>query len=258
MKCATLSFALTVLMASITAAAGAEVPAQYRGLWCDARDGTYYRCRKATDEGYQHIRRDRIKLSEEGDCHITAVMPTTKGHRLRVNCPPGVLPDPPEHVNVRLDARGRLHFDSTEAEATGWEFDWRRCLVGSNVGNYRFRFSSSYLPPYVVDFDIMMKDDLSKPDFKVGSLWLGTASWVLDDGELGSRAEVLPHLRQGNTLVVYSRFGFAMADRGRRQGCKISDRLPSVLGREGAQEAPMIEFLLFCLLRSLASRGRLD
>jgi hypothetical protein len=30
------------------------------------------------------------------------------------------------------------------------------------------------------------------------------------------------------------------------------------LGREGAQEAPMIEFLLFCLLRSLASRGRLD
>jgi len=56
----------------------------------------------------------------------------------------------------------------------------------------------------VVDFDIMMKDDLSKPDFKVGSLWLGTASWVLDDGELGSRAEVLPHLRQGNTLVVYS------------------------------------------------------
>jgi len=204
MKCATLSFALTVLMASITAAAGAEVPAQYRGLWCDARDGTYYRCRKATDEGYQHIRRDRIKLSEEGNCHITAVMPTTKGHRLRVNCPPGVLPDPPEHVNVRLDARGRLHFDSTEAEATGWEFDWRRCLVGSNVGNYRFRFSSSYLPPYVVDFDIMMKDDLSKPDFKVGSLWLGTASWVLDDGELGSRAEVLPHLRQGNTLVVYS------------------------------------------------------
>ena len=65
MKCATLSFALTVLMASITAAAGAEVPAQYRGLWCDARDGTYYRCRKATDEGYQHIRRDRIKLSEK-------------------------------------------------------------------------------------------------------------------------------------------------------------------------------------------------
>ena len=111
MKCATLSFALTVLMASITAAAGAEVPAQYRGLWCDARDGTYYRCRKATDEGYQHIRRDRIKLSEEGDCHITAVTPTTKGHRLRVYCPPGVLPDPPEHVNLRLDARGRLHLD---------------------------------------------------------------------------------------------------------------------------------------------------
>ena len=66
----------------------------------------------------------------------------------------------------------------TEAEAErrrGWEYDWRRCIVGRNVGNYRLRFSSSYDPPYVVDFDIMMKDDLSKPDFKVGSLWLGSA-----------------------------------------------------------------------------------
>ena len=86
---------------------GGVVPAQYRGLWCEARDGTYYRCREATSEGYQHIHRDRIKLSEEGDCHIAAVTPTTKGHRLRVYCPPGVLPDPPEHVNLRLDARGR-------------------------------------------------------------------------------------------------------------------------------------------------------
>jgi hypothetical protein len=94
-----------------TLAAPPDVPAQYRGLWCEARDGTYYRCREATSEGYQHIHRNRIKLSEEGDCHITAVTPTTKGHRLRVYCPPGVLPDPPEHVNLRLDARGRLHFD---------------------------------------------------------------------------------------------------------------------------------------------------
>jgi hypothetical protein len=92
-------------------AAGAEVPAQYRGLWCEARDGAYYRCREANSEGYQHIRRDHIKLSEEGDCRIIAVTPTAKGHRLRVYCPPGVLPDPPEHVNLRLDARGRLHLD---------------------------------------------------------------------------------------------------------------------------------------------------
>jgi hypothetical protein len=86
MKCATLSFALTVLMASITAAAGAEVPAQYRGLWCDDSKG-YYRCRKATSEAYLHIRRDRINLSEEGDCRITAVTSSAKGHRLRVYCP---------------------------------------------------------------------------------------------------------------------------------------------------------------------------
>ena len=111
MKCATLSFALTVLMASIPAAAGAEVPAQYRGLWCDDSKGYYHRCRKATSEGYLHVRRDRINLSEEGDCRITAVTPNARGHRLRVDCPPEVLPDPPEHVNLRLDARGRLHLD---------------------------------------------------------------------------------------------------------------------------------------------------
>jgi hypothetical protein len=111
LKHVTLLLGLAILMTSVLAAAGAEVPAQYRGLWCEARDGTYYRCREATSEGYQHIHRDRIRLSEEGDCHITAVTPTTKGHRLRVYCPPGVLPDPPEHVNLRLDARGRLHLD---------------------------------------------------------------------------------------------------------------------------------------------------
>ena len=203
MKCATSSFALTVLVASITAAAGAEVPAQYRGLWCNDSKG-YYRCRKATSEAYLHIRRDRINLSEEGDCRITAVTTSAKGHRLRVYCPPDVLSDPPEHVNLQLDARGRLHFDSTEAEATGWEYDWRRCIVSRNVGNFGFRFWVDYLPPYVIDFAI---SDLRDPDFKVGSVWLGSASWVLDDGKLGSRAEVLPHLRQGNTLVAYSTDG---------------------------------------------------
>jgi hypothetical protein len=107
----------------------------------------------------------------------------------------------------------------TEAEADeaerrpGWEYDWRRCMVGRNVGNYRFRFRSSYESPHVVYFDIMMKDDLRVPDFKVGSVRLGSASWVLNDGELesrgelGRRAKVLQHLRQGNTLVVYSTDG---------------------------------------------------
>ena len=95
----------------------------------------------------------------------------------------------------------------TEAEAErrpGWEYDWRRCMVGRNVGNFDFRFSSSYGPPYVIEFYI---GDSRVPDFKVGSVWLGRASWVPDDGKLGSRAEVLPHLRQGNTLVVYSTDG---------------------------------------------------
>jgi hypothetical protein len=108
MKCATLSFALTVLMASITAAAGAEVPAQYRGLWCEARDGTYYRCREATSEAARLIRRDGFNITEEGDCRINAVTSIAKGHRLRMRCTGTSVP---EHDNLRLDARGRLHFD---------------------------------------------------------------------------------------------------------------------------------------------------
>ena len=53
---------------------------QYRGLWCSGK-GYHYRCRDTTDsEGFFYIRRDRIDLSEEGDCRITAVTPTAKGH----------------------------------------------------------------------------------------------------------------------------------------------------------------------------------
>ena len=113
---------------------------------------------------------------------------------------------------------------STEAEATGWNYDWRRCMVGRNVGNYGFQFSSSYGPPYVIDFDInrVMKDGLRDPDFKVGSVRLGSASWVPDDGKLGSRAEVLPHLRQGNTLVVYSTDGDAVLQWQIEDGNKVA------------------------------------
>jgi hypothetical protein len=78
--------AVTMLAALVAPAAGAEVPAQYRGLWCDGSKG-YYRCREATSEAYLDIRRDRINLSEEGDCRITAVTSSAKGHRLRVYSP---------------------------------------------------------------------------------------------------------------------------------------------------------------------------
>ena len=88
-------------------AADAEVPAQYRGLWCEARDGTYYRCRKATGESSRLIRRDGFNITEEPDCRVNAVTPTAKGHRLRMRCQ-----GEPElvDVNLRLDARGRLHW----------------------------------------------------------------------------------------------------------------------------------------------------
>ncbi len=92
-----------------TAAAGAEVPAQYRGLWCEARDGAYYRCRKATSESSRLIRRDGFNITEEPDCLVNAVTPLAKGgHRLRMRCT-GNEPELVD-VNLRLDARGRLHW----------------------------------------------------------------------------------------------------------------------------------------------------
>ena len=98
----------TILAASVVPAASAEVPAQYRGLWCSAPDtnGTrYYRCRSATDEAYLDIRRNRINLTEESDCYVNVVVSIAKGHRLHVYCPNVGDPD---LVDLRLDTRGRL------------------------------------------------------------------------------------------------------------------------------------------------------
>ena len=98
---------------SKTPAAAAEVPAQYRGLWCSVprTDGTrYYRCRHATGEDSREIRRDGFNIFEEGDCRINTVTRTAKGHRLRVTCRGGPSDIEPERVDLWFDARGRLHW----------------------------------------------------------------------------------------------------------------------------------------------------
>jgi hypothetical protein len=95
----TLLLGLAIVLASVATARASEVPAQYRGLWCEARDGTYYRCREATSEASRYIRRDRINVTEEPDCRIIAVTPMARGHRLRVRCN-----GTDTHVNLRLDA----------------------------------------------------------------------------------------------------------------------------------------------------------
>jgi hypothetical protein len=101
-----------LLMAiSAVSAQPVAVPAKYRGLWCfpNIKGNTpLYRCRKANDESYQYIGRNSMKIDEENNCPITAVKPTAKGHRLSVDCPPNV-PYPPKHIDLWLDARGRLH-----------------------------------------------------------------------------------------------------------------------------------------------------
>ena len=71
-----------------------------------ARD-YYHRCRKATSEGYLHVRRDRTTSPRKAIVAFS-VTPSAKGHRLRVNCPPEVSRTHRTCLSV-LDARGRLH-----------------------------------------------------------------------------------------------------------------------------------------------------
>jgi hypothetical protein len=104
------SLALLASCQSPLRADAAEVPAQYRGLWCDRDDGSYYRCRKATSEGYMDIGRNRIKVDEETSCRIATVKPTAKGHRLTLT-PDCSAVEPPKYIDLRLDARGGVVVD---------------------------------------------------------------------------------------------------------------------------------------------------
>jgi len=89
------------------------VPAQYRGLWCDTKKGPvyWYRCQKATSEAYQYIGRNSMKVDEEGSCRIATVRRIAKGHRVTLDCLTDRVPEPPKHIDLRLDARGHLHLD---------------------------------------------------------------------------------------------------------------------------------------------------
>jgi hypothetical protein len=98
--------------------ASAEIPAQYRGLWCHTLKGPfyYYRCREANAEGYLQInRRHHLHLGEDDsgydDCDLIAIKPNAKGHRLYVACEKG-----PADVDLRLDSRGHLHINDREDE----------------------------------------------------------------------------------------------------------------------------------------------
>jgi hypothetical protein len=91
-----------------TGAATAEVPTQYRGLWCWSKNtNAQHRCRKSgVDESSRSIGRDYIEVTEanENSCRVIAVKRTTKGHRVYVACSDG-----PVDVDLWFDAHGRLH-----------------------------------------------------------------------------------------------------------------------------------------------------
>jgi hypothetical protein len=104
--------AAAMLAVLVAPAAAAEVPSQYRGLWCDlpgSGGSLYRRCRHATSEGYLDIRRHRIGDFEEyGACRIRNVTPFRNGHRLALRCPTTESDVELAEIKLRLDARGRL------------------------------------------------------------------------------------------------------------------------------------------------------
>jgi hypothetical protein len=108
---AVLVLATSLLSGAGSSSAAGEVPAKYRGVWCNSKHSTYYyRCREANDESYEYIGRNSIKVDEEGTCPIAAIRPTAKGHRLTLDCPPDRVPKPSsEYIDLWLDARGHLH-----------------------------------------------------------------------------------------------------------------------------------------------------
>jgi hypothetical protein len=96
-----------VLGASV--AQSAEVPPQYRGLWC-TNDGKWHtRCRGRDFE----IRRDSITFIEDGPCRMGKVTPLKDGHRIGLHCPKSDsgFGESLIAIKLRFDRRGRLHDD---------------------------------------------------------------------------------------------------------------------------------------------------
>jgi hypothetical protein len=60
-----------VLAIGPSSAAGVNVPAQYRGLWCFNKKATQLSCcREANDESYQYIGRNSMKMSGKANAPL--------------------------------------------------------------------------------------------------------------------------------------------------------------------------------------------
>jgi hypothetical protein len=117
LKLCTALVAAAFLFAST--AEGAEVPPQYRGLWCElpnSNGDVHRRCREADSEGYLDIRRNSIGDFGEntgGPCRVHNATPFKNSHRIAVRCSQAwALTDQwLVAINLRLDGRGRLQSD---------------------------------------------------------------------------------------------------------------------------------------------------
>ncbi len=111
--CSRRGFIIAAAMLASLPAAAAEVPPQYRGLWCviPVGDGDLYRrCRQPTSENILDIHRGRIGIyMDQGYCDIRDVTPVGNGHRITLRC--GADPEGLAGIKLQIDARGRLRAD---------------------------------------------------------------------------------------------------------------------------------------------------
>ena len=147
----------------------------------------------------------RQATKEDVPFNLTLVEPDVTGRVLGLSCvhPDGSIEGDYARPAAQAEVR-KFQRSMADLQETDWNYDFRRCLVGRNVGDYYFRFSSTN----PVEFDIMKKDDLSPVDFKVGLIKIGSASFAAVSDfsgykQLGMMAAVLPHLRRGKMLIVY-------------------------------------------------------
>jgi tetratricopeptide (TPR) repeat protein len=92
---------------------------------------------------------------------------------------------------------------SQSSYGADWQYDFRRCTVGHEVGDFYIRISSLY----PVEFDIMKNLDKSGVDFKVASVRIDQDDFSARSGyafeySLGSGEPLLRALARGNRLRV--------------------------------------------------------
>jgi hypothetical protein len=108
MKKALLSGIAVLSVLTASAAMSAEVPAQYRGLWCASRPSGsyYYRCRQATGEDSTSL--VKTFISKSRTLRLPIAQPLSSSEPSKATGYTWACTNEPADIDIWLDARGHL------------------------------------------------------------------------------------------------------------------------------------------------------